>query len=271
MVPSKDPLPRPCIGLLDSGVGGLTVLQQCLVEAPRGRYIYLADEARFPYGQMQGRTVSEAVAKCARCLARRGADLVVLAGDTASALGRDVSQEIFGERAVLDTITALPTALGEPGAAGRVVILTTPAAERSGVHRVTLAENGFEDVYVVASDVLAAASQRLAAPDELTVDAFRAALAPVRDYRPDTLVVACTNALLQEHVVRRLMGEVTLVDVRHALADEVRRRVGNDESLRGTVDVTLLSSGRVDELQQYARDRLQLSQLVATVDLDVDS
>lgn len=265
----QDAAHRPCVGLLDSGVGGLTVLQQCLVETPRGRYVYLADEARFPYGQMQDQAISEAVANGARYLEQRGVDLLVLAGDSASALGRHVAQEIFGERGVLDTITALPTALGEPKAVGRVVILTTPAAERSGVHRATLAENGFNDVHVVASDVLAAASQRLASPDELTVNAFRAALAPVHDHRPDTLVVGCTNALLQGHLVRRLMGDVTLVDVRHALADKVRMKVGNDESLRDAVDVALFSSGRPDELQQYARDRLQLSRAVTIVDLDL--
>ena len=47
---AADPIPSLPIAVFDSGVGGLTVLHECLVSLPEEDYVYLGDDARFPYG-----------------------------------------------------------------------------------------------------------------------------------------------------------------------------------------------------------------------------
>jgi len=254
---------------LDSGAGGLTVLQQCLVDAPGARYIYLADDRAFPYGIKEPPAVAQAVARSAALLHARGAELLIIAGDTASALGAEAARAVFGKKRVLDTISALPLALAGLPTESRLALLTTPAALRAGVHQQVLASLGFEDVLAISSESLAAAAQRAAIPDELTVTAVREAMAPIRTGTPDVLLVACTNALLQEDLLKRHAGQgVRLIDVRAMLGTATRDYVGMDESMRGRADLVLLSSGRTDELQRYVAERLMLPTVVIPAEAD---
>jgi glutamate racemase len=266
---SNSPTKQITVGILDSGAGGLTVLQQCLVNAPSARYIYLADDKAFPYGIKDATAVAQSVARSAAFLHARGTDLLVIAGDTASALGAEAARRIFGKERVLDTVSALPLAVAGLPTKSRLVLLTTPAALRAGVHQQVLANLGFKDVLAISSESLAAAAQRAAIPDELTVAAVRGAMAPIQTRNPNFLLVACTNALLQEDLLKRHAGQgVRLIDVRETLGAATRDYVGGDESMRGQSDLVLLSTGRTDELQRYATERLMLSAVVIPAPVD---
>lgn len=245
--------------MLDSGAGGLTVLQQCLVHAPDARYLYLADDRAFPYGLKAPSAIEEAVATAAGLLRARGADLLVIAGDTASALGLGAAKSVFGEDRVLDTVSMLPDALAAISRHERIAIVTSPAAEHSGIHKRKLESLGFESVVAVSSESLAAAAQREAYPDPLTMAAIRRAMADVAKFSPTVVLVACTNALLHEHLLRRFAGPTgRLVDVRRALARAVQDFVAAEGLSRPQPDVTLFTTGRGDELGRYASERLLL-------------
>lgn len=77
------------IGVFDSGFGGLTVLRALLPLIPGARYIYLGDTARLPYGSKSRETIARYAVSSARFLADQGADLLVIACNTASALALD--------------------------------------------------------------------------------------------------------------------------------------------------------------------------------------
>lgn len=77
------------IGVFDSGFGGLTVLRALLPLIPDARYIYLGDTARLPYGSKSHDTIARYAVSSAKFLAAQGADLLVIACNTASALALD--------------------------------------------------------------------------------------------------------------------------------------------------------------------------------------
>src|SRR5882672_4420999 len=79
----------PTIGVFDSGFGGLTVLRALLPLIPEARYIYLGDTARLPYGSKSRETIARYAVSSARFLADQGADLLVIACNTATALAFD--------------------------------------------------------------------------------------------------------------------------------------------------------------------------------------
>src|SRR3954463_10116508 len=83
----------PVVAVLDSGAGGLAVLQACLVECPSARYIYLADDAGFPWGARSAEGVAERILACVGILRRHEPDVVVLASDTGAAVADDTSQQ----------------------------------------------------------------------------------------------------------------------------------------------------------------------------------
>src|ERR1700710_2903597 len=76
----------PTIGVFDSGFGGLTVLRALLPLIPTARYIYLGDTARLPYGSKSQQTIVRYALSSARFLEDQGADLLVIACNTATAL-----------------------------------------------------------------------------------------------------------------------------------------------------------------------------------------
>jgi len=82
-------MPTPTIGVFDSGFGGLTVLRALLPLIPGAHYIYLGDTARLPYGSKSRETIVRYALSSARFLADQGADLLVIACNTATALALD--------------------------------------------------------------------------------------------------------------------------------------------------------------------------------------
>ncbi len=76
----------PTIGVFDSGFGGLTVLRKLLPLIPGAHYIYLGDTARLPYGSKSQTTIARYAVESARFLESHGADHLVIACNTATAL-----------------------------------------------------------------------------------------------------------------------------------------------------------------------------------------
>ena len=77
------------IGVFDSGFGGLTVLRALLPLIPGAHYVYLGDTARLPYGSKSRETIARYAVSSARYLEDQGADLLVIACNTATALALD--------------------------------------------------------------------------------------------------------------------------------------------------------------------------------------
>src|SRR5262249_23580424 len=81
------------IGVFDSGVGGLTVLRALIHQLPSADYIYLGDTARLPYGSKSQATIARYAVSSARFLVEEGAEFLVIACNTASALALDAIKE----------------------------------------------------------------------------------------------------------------------------------------------------------------------------------
>src|ERR1039458_6839585 len=81
---ASDPRERP-IGVFDSGVGGLTVLHELLVQLPHEDFLYLGDTARFPYGERSPEELQRFALEIGELLLARRAKLLVVACNAASA------------------------------------------------------------------------------------------------------------------------------------------------------------------------------------------
>ena len=80
---------RPTIGVFDSGFGGLTVLEALLELVPDADYLYFGDTARLPYGSKSVETVGRYAVEAAHYLESHGAQMLVIACNTATALALD--------------------------------------------------------------------------------------------------------------------------------------------------------------------------------------
>jgi glutamate racemase len=134
---------RPCIGVFDSGFGGLTVLRELIALAPEADYIYFGDTARLPYGSKSAETIARYAIGAAQYLEQHGAQMLVIACNTATALALDKITEASSVPVV---------GVVEPGAARaaeasrirRVMVIGTEATVSSHAYTKALQAHGVE-------------------------------------------------------------------------------------------------------------------------------
>jgi len=212
------------IGVFDSGFGGLTVLRALIERLPHARFAFIGDTARLPYGSKSRRTVARYAAESARFLVQeQGADFLVIACNTASALALDAIQEAVPVP-VLGVIEPGAQAARAASKSGDVLVIATDATVQSRAYSaacraqglralekacpllVPLVEEGWTDHPVTAEVV------RIYI-EELLADAKAHAM------QPDTLVLGCTHYPLLRTVIERTVPEgVRVIDSAEAAA-----------------------------------------------------
>src|SRR2546423_5594967 len=126
------------IGVFDSGFGGLTVLKALLEAFPGAEYLYFGDTARLPYGSKSVETVARYACEAAKFLEQQGANLLVIACNTATALAieqitRAASVEVVG------VIQPGAQQAAAASRAGKVVVIGTEATTCSHAYKNALA------------------------------------------------------------------------------------------------------------------------------------
>jgi glutamate racemase len=221
------PTPELPIAVFDSGVGGLTVLHEMLVSLPEEDFVYLGDDARFPYGARSADELRESVEMVSRFLLGRGAKLLVIACNSAASAGLEVAREVAAEHgievvAVIEPEAEIAAAVTETGKVG---VLATPATVRSGAYgRALAAQHRPLTVTEVEAPSLAAVIQRGFPFDQSVVDMVRTYCEPLRQAEVDTVVLGCTHYPLVAPMLQRALGrDVRLVTAGHAIAASVQR------------------------------------------------
>lgn len=254
------------IAVFDSGVGGLTVLHECLVSLPEEDFVYLGDSANFPYGTKGAGELRALVERNTRFLLDRGAKLLIIACNSATSAGADAARAIAAERGV-EVVTVIgPEA--EIAAAitgeGRVGVLATPATVEGGAYRRALEVQGrgLEVIEVAAPD-LAPIIQSGFPFNEEVVETVRGYVRPLKAAGIDTLILGCTHYPLVAPMLQRMLGrDVRLVTAGHAIAAEAQRLL-NARGLSAEIDgeegtYRFLCSGDAENFRELGTRFLQM-------------
>ena len=255
---------RP-IGLIDSGVGGLTVLHECLVSLPGEDFLYLGDSGHFPYGTKSADELRHRVGAITRFMLEREISLLVVACNSATAAAADSIRDIAASEGV-ETITVIgPEAeiAGAISGTGRIGVLATPATVSSGAYRRALEELGRPlTVTEVEAPDLAPIIQRGQPFDDEVLDKVREYCRPLQEAEVDTLILGCTHYPLVAPMLQRLLGrDVRLVSAGHAIAAVVQRTLARSNDLtsgRNEGDYRFLVTGDVDSFVEVGTRFLQL-------------
>jgi glutamate racemase len=251
--------------MFDSGVGGLTVLHECLVSLPEEDFVYLGDTALFPYGRRDPGLLRERIRAIATLLLGRGGKLLVIACNTATSIGSDVAREVAAEYGVEVVPVVEPQA--EIAAAisdnGRVGVLATPNTVGSGAYRRALEAQGraLEVTEVEAPD-LAPFIQDGSPFDDGVLAMTRGYCAPLKRAEVDTLILGCTHYPLVAPMLQRILGrDVRLVSGGHAVAAAAQRGLESAGLARptdGEGDYRFLCSGDVESFRELGTRFLQM-------------
>lgn len=251
---------RPIL-VFDSGIGGLTVLREARVIMPDRRFVYIADDAGFPYGGWEEEALrARIVTLFGDFIAAHNPEIAIIACNTASTLVLDDLRRAYPSVPFVGTVPAIKPA-AERTSSGLVSVLATPGTVRRAYTR-DLIESFASQCHVrlVGADQLAATAEAHIRGEKIDEDLVAEQIAPCfieKDgRRTDIVVLACTHYPFLANVFRRLAPwPVDWLDPAEAIA---RRTVSllslrkADGELHSHDDLAVFTSQRPD----YAIRRL---------------
>jgi glutamate racemase len=258
---------RPTILLLDSGVGGLTVLSEVRQARPDADFVYAADDAAFPYGDWdEAPLVARVEEVVAELVIRHAPDLVVVACNTISTLVLPVLRARFG----LPFVGTVPAV--KPAAAssrtGRITVLATPGTVRRDYTReLVAAYGGACEVDLVGSTRLAAMAEAELAGAPVSDGVLATELSPCfsdrNGRRTDVVVLACTHyPLLRARMERLAPWPAAFVDPAPAIARRVAQILGGPSGMAGPPGLAVFTGeGRTGTHLRAALASFGLSQI----------
>ena len=220
---------RP-IGVFDSGVGGLTVLHECLVTMPHEDFLYLGDHARLPYGPRSRDEVRRFAHEIGLYLERLGVKMVVVACNTATSVALPELQSELGVP-VVSVIVPEAHAAVQATRNRRIGLLATELTVASGRYEllVQTLDAGVRFTAVPCPKLVPLIEAGDTFSEEV-VAAVRECAAPLKEDGCDTVILGCTHYPLLRPVFQRAFGrDVTLV----FSADETAREVAETLARKG--------------------------------------
>lgn len=211
------------IGIFDSGIGGLTVLKAIEQALPRENLIYLGDTARVPYGNKSRETITRYSIENTQFLLKAGVKAVVVACNTASALGLSELQKQF-EIPILGVIEPGAQAAVDATKTGEVGIIGTEATIASASYTKAIhALNPKIRVWGVSCPLFVPLAEEGWIDGEITEAVARKYLAPLFKTPIDSLILGCTHYPILKSMISKVMGpQVTLVDSAEQTAQAVK-------------------------------------------------
>jgi glutamate racemase len=246
------------IGVFDSGFGGLTVLKALLEVVPQAEYLYFGDTARLPYGSKSAETVAKYACDAARFLEHKGADLLVIACNTATALALDQIRQAVGVE-VVGVIEPGAQRAAEASRSRKAVVIGTEATISSHAYRQALAQRNIESCEKACPLLVPLVEEGWTCHPvteqvakiylaEAFADGFTAA---------DVLLLGCTHYPLLKPLLHGLVpAQVTLVDSAESTALEVTDLLGKDKSTRNSPSAGRQQTPSVP-LQFFVTDSVQ--------------
>jgi glutamate racemase len=250
------------VGVFDSGVGGLTVLHECLVTLPHEDFVYLGDHARLPYGPRPLDEVRTFAREIGRFLEAQGVKLVVNACNTATSAALPQLQEDLGVP-VVGVITPEAHAAVQATRNRRVGLLATEGTVAAGRYaELVHALDAGVELFPVACPRLVPLIESDEPFGAETTEAVREYAAPLREAGVDTVILGCTHYPLIRPIFQRVFGrDVTLVFSAEETAREVAEtlmRKGYENDPRREGSYRFLTTGDTDAFREVGARFLQL-------------
>jgi glutamate racemase len=267
--------PRP-VGVFDSGVGGLTVLHECLVTMPHEDFVYLGDHARLPYGPRPLDEVRRFAHEIGAFLEGQDVKLVVVACNSATSAALPQLQEELTVP-VVGVITPEAHAAVQATRNRRIGLMATQATVEAGRYAKLVGDlDAGVQLFPVACPRLVPLIESDDPFSAQTTEAVREYAAPLKDAGVDTVILGCTHYPLIRPIFQRVFGrDVTLVFSAEETAREVaetlaRKGIENGAAREGTY--RFLTTGEPSLFRELGERFLQLPlgdiEQVAVADLE---
>lgn len=259
----------PIIGVFDSGFGGLTVLRALVRHMPQARYSFIGDTARLPYGSKSRRTIARYATESAQFLVReRGAEYLVIACNTASALALDAIQSAVPVP-VLGVIEPGASAARAASKTGDVLVIATDATVQSHAYAAACQSRGLR-AFEKACPLLVPLVEEGWTNHPVTAEVIRIYLdevltaAAAQKLNPDALVLGCTHyPLLRPLFEKAVPAGMRVIDSAEAAAESACRLFlgakynSADASAALSTEIRCFATDSVDKFERLGSSFLE--------------
>ena len=258
------------IGVFDSGIGGLTVVRALIEQLPACDIVYLGDTARTPYGSKSPETVTRYALDNARFLVDQGAEVIVVACNTASSVAVKGIQAAH-QLPVFEVILPAVRLALETSTRLRIGVIGTRTTIASGEYDKRIREARPDArVYSAACPLLVPLIEEGWLKKPETKRVVKNYLMPLKARQIDTLILGCTHyPLLKETIQRKIGRRVAVIDSAAAVAADLRAFVDRDSpptaGMAAGATPRIFVTDRTDQFEQSARMILGRSVTLETV------
>jgi glutamate racemase len=224
----EDSLSRKTIGVFDSGVGGLSVLQHIRQTLPNERLIYVADSGHVPYGDKSPDYIEQRSHSITRFLTEKGADAIVIACNTATAAAVASLRSHF-EIPIVGMEPAVKPAVAATRS-GVVGVLATIGTLESARFAALLGRYG-EEVEIITQGCpgLVEQVEQGELNSKRTQELVERFTSPLLARGADTLILGCTHYPFLSALIQEIAGaNIVLIETGAAVARQLQRRIYSD-------------------------------------------
>jgi glutamate racemase len=215
------------IGIFDSGVGGLSVLRAIRHQMPEESIVYFGDQGHVPYGPRPLEQVRDFSEGITRFLLGKGAKIVVVACNAASAAALTYLRQAFADVQFVGMEPAVKPA-AEHTETGVVGVLATPATFQGALYASVVER--FANGVTLLQDTCVGLVQQIEKGDldgSPTRSILESALHPMLEKNIDTVVLACTHYPFVIPLIQHIVGDkVRVIDPAPAVARQTKRLLG---------------------------------------------
>ncbi|WP_372835995.1 glutamate racemase [Pontibacterium sp.] len=250
------------IGVFDSGVGGLTVLNALRETLPNENLLYLGDTARVPYGTKSSASVTRYADQAVKALREREVKFVVIACNTASAVAVEPLACQYPEMPIVGVVGPGADASCGVSQSGRIGVIATESTVNNQAYQSAILQRRPDaTIKALACSLFVALAEEGWHDGELVEQVVARCLEPIREGKHaniDTLVLGCTHFPVLKRAISKVMGErVHLVDSAETTALVVKKllrehALGNSSAMQG--DVSFLVTDSPERFVRVARN-----------------
>jgi len=222
------------IGIFDSGIGGLTIVREIFKQLPTYQITYFGDTARTPYGNKSNETIITYALQDTEFLLAKGAKIIVVACNTASAVAAKILKKKFPNTPIFEVITPAVTKSVKTTKNKRIGVIGTRATVASKIYEQQI--TNLKDKLTVISKpcpLFVSLVEENWADQPITKMIARKYLYSLRHEQIDTLILGCTHYPLLKHVISQKMGKnVALVDPAEQTALQLKTYIEENSSVQ---------------------------------------
>lgn len=252
---------RNCVGVFDSGVGGISILKELVAELPCEDFLYFGDSAHAPYGEKTPEEVLSLSRGICDYLIGQGCKAIVVACNTATSAAVDALRSDYPEIPIVGVEPALKPAVLASGG-DKVLVMATPMTVRleKFQHLLEVWGSNAEVVSVSCEGLAGRIEQGNLGSDD--VEELIASLVGAYAGKVDAVVLGCTHYPFVRRQIEAVLGDVEFFDSAQGTARQLRRRLeetGLIETRERTGTVSFESSKTNPEELELYRSMFEMS------------